>query len=226
MSCLAIIHTTSATIELLKGLAAEVLPDVKVVNFMDDSVLPQLAANGGRVEAVAPRFVQYARFAQEVGADVILSACSSVGELAAQAQAAVRVPVVRIDQAMAEEAVRRARVIGVAATLATTLEPTRRLLQATAEAAARVVSIRPLLVQEAYQRLMAGDRDGHDHALAEGLRSLAETVDVLVLAQASMARVLPALTDAQREKVLTSPGLAMAAVRDALTTAQTHAARR
>ncbi len=125
---MAIIHTTAATVEPLKSLASEILPGAHVVNFVDDSILPQLRDNGGDVEQVAPRLLHYASFAEEVGADVILSACSSVGEVVERMRARVRAPVVRIDEAMAEAAVRRGETIGVAATLATTLAPTQRLV--------------------------------------------------------------------------------------------------
>ena len=213
---LAVIHTTPVTVESLKALAAELLPGVTVVNFVDDSVLPQLAENGGEVAAVTPRLVQYARFAEEVGADAVLSACSSVGGVVAEMQRAVGIPVVRIDEAMADEAVRRGGRVGVAATLTTTLSPTLALLEAKAWAAGRALGLEPLCVEGAYVRLLAGDREGHDALLVDALRALADRVDMVVLAQASMARVLPEFSEALREKFLTSPWLGMARVRDVL----------
>jgi Asp/Glu/hydantoin racemase len=206
---IAIIHTTTATVEPLKALAAELLPGYSRVNFVDDSILPQLAENGGALGAVEGRLVAYARFAQEVGARAILEACSSVGEAVSKMQAAVSIPVVRIDQAMAEEAVKRGRRIGVAATLSTTLNPTLRLLASEASLAGKTVELEPILVEEAYRLLMAGDQDGHDAALAAALQGLAGSVDVAVLAQASMARVLPGLPEAVRGKFLSSPRLGM-----------------
>ena len=213
---LAVIHTTPVTVESLKALAAELLPGVAVLNFVDDSVLPQLAENGGEVAAVAPRLVQYARFAEEVGADAVLSACSSVGGVVAEMQRAVRVPVVRIDEAMAEAAVRRGGRVGVAATLPTTLRPTLALLEAKARKAGLEPGFEPLCIEGAYARLLAGDREGHDALLADALASLAARVDTVVLAQASMARVLPELPEAVQEKFLASPRLGMARVRDVL----------
>ncbi len=213
MPTLAIIHTTTATVEPLKALAAELIPGCAVVNFVDDSILPQLAANGGDVAAVAPRVVQYARFAEQVGADVILEACSSVGEAVAEARRAVGTPIVRIDEAMADAAIASGVRIGVAATLATTLAPTQRLLEERARAAGKAIALTPLLVADAYQLLMAGDREGHDAALSAALANLAPEVDIVVLAQASMARILPALPESQRSKFLTSPRLGMEQVR-------------
>lgn len=216
MPKLAIIHTTPATIEPLKALASEVIPGVTVINFVDDSILPQLRDNGGDVSAVAERLVHYARFAEQVGAHVILEACSSVGEVVAQMQAEVSIPVVRIDGAIAEHAVTRGERIGVAATLATTLDPTLRLLRQKAAQAGRAVEFIPHLVDSAYQKLLAGNAAGHDRDLAAALTELAAQAEIVVLAQASMARVVPALPNDLQARFLTSPRLAMQRVQAAL----------
>jgi Asp/Glu/hydantoin racemase len=213
---IAIIHTTPVTVELLKALAAEILPGVDVINFVDDSILPQLKENGGKVDEVEHRWVHYVRFAEEVGADAVLNACSSVGELTPRGQAQVSVPVIRIDEAMAEEAVQRGRVIGIAATVPTTLEPTRRLLRAKAEAAGREVELVPVLADEAFRRLSAGDRTGHDAVLSMTLAQLAEKVDIVVLAQASMARVVEQLPETLRDRFLASPRSGMESLKAAL----------
>ena len=217
MTKFAIFHTTCATVETMKALAAEYLPDAELVNFVDDSILPQLGRNGGNLADVEERLVHYSRFAEQVGADVILEACSSVGEVVPKMQSAVSIPIVRIDDAMAERAVQRGEHIGVAATLPTTLQPTIRLLRAKAQVAGKQVEITPLLIEGAYQKLMAGDRDGHDNLLVEKLQDLASTVDIIVLAQASMARVLPRLSAADQDKILVSPRLAMERVKNVVT---------
>ena len=216
MTKLAIIHTTPATVDTMKALAAEILPGCEVVNFVDDSILPQLAQNGGDLAAVEERLIHYARFAEQVSADVILEACSSVGEVVTKMQAAVSIPIVRIDDEMAEQAIQRGQHLGVAATLPTTLQPTTRLLRTKAYAGGKEVQITPVLIEGAYQKLMAGDRERHDNLLVEKLQELARTVDVMVLAQASMARVLPRLSGADQDKVLVSPRLAMERVKNVI----------
>src|SRR5512135_3271341 len=100
MTRIAIVHTTPATVDSLKALSREFVPGCEVINFVDDSILPQLARNGGDLSEVQERWTAYVRFAAQAGADVVLDACSSVGELVAVAQKQVAVPVVRIDDAM------------------------------------------------------------------------------------------------------------------------------
>lgn len=213
MKKLAIVHTAPVTVESLKVLAAEMIPDYEIVNFLDDSILPQLRANGGNVADVQDRLIQYYKFAEEVGADIILNACSSVGEVVSAGQPHVSIPIVRIDEAMAEEAVRRGTRIGVAATLETTLRPTLALIRSKADAAGGDYEIESLLVSEAFDRLTQGDKDGHDAVLREALQQFVQQVDVVVLAQASMARVVETLPAALQDRFLSSPRLGMQRVK-------------
>lgn len=201
----AILHTTPVTVEPLKKLVEKKIPGCKVHNFVDDTILPQLIESNGEVKQVSHRLLQYAAFAEEIGADIILNACSSVGELVEEMKQKVSIPVVRIDEAMAEKAVQSGSKIGVTATLFTTLSPTKKLLEQTAAERNKDVSIYENLVDEAYKRLTAGDQQGHDEVLAESLSSFADEVDIVVLAQASMARVVSRLPEHKQDKFLSSP---------------------
>lgn len=206
---LAIIHTTPITVASLKELAAELLPGCEIVNLMDDSILPQLAATDGDLSVVRERLLAYARIAENLGAACILNACSSVGGVVAEMRKQVGIPVVRIDEAMAERAVRGGKRVGVAATLATTLRPTITLLEEKASEAGAEVTIVPALAEEAYKKLLGGDKEGHDAELGRVLTALAEETDVVVLAQASMARVVERMPEPQRARFLSSPRMGM-----------------
>jgi len=212
----AVIHTSPATVDVFSKMITARLPDTRVFNLLDDSVLPQLRDNGAEVAAVLPRWREYARIARDQGADLILNACSSIGELCAPVERELGIRIVRVDSAMAERAVAQARRVAVVATLASTLGPTTRLLAQTAQAQARAVEVLPMLVDGAYAALMAGDRERHDDLVAATLARAASEADRVVLAQASMARVLPRLPDEQQARCLVSPELAVDSVVAAL----------
>jgi hypothetical protein len=216
MQKFAILHTTPVTVQLLTALAEEMLPGWEILNYVDDSILPQLASNGGKLEDVIGRLVHSTVLAEAAGAAGVLSACSSVGECVSAMAKSVSIPVVRIDEAMAEAAVGRGPRIGVAATVATTLNPTTRLILAKAAAAGKEVVLEPVLVSEAYQMLAAGDVQGHDRVLTAALKGLAQSVDVVALAQASMMRVLPSLPLTMRSKFLSSPRSGMELLKSVL----------
>ncbi|MEH7744978.1 Asp/Glu/hydantoin racemase, partial [Neobacillus drentensis] len=140
---LAIIHTTPVTIEPLKELAVKKIGDCEIINLVDDSILPQLSKNGGNIQEIAHRWESYAKVAEQLGADCILNACSSIGELVAFTQPKVSTPIVRIDDSMAEFAINAAEKIGVAATLETTLKPTLALLKQKAGEKGKAVDFEP-----------------------------------------------------------------------------------
>lgn len=204
-SKIAIIHTTSVTVEILNAIAQKMIPECKIINFMDDSILPQLIENGGNLIEVEERWSAYARFAEHSGAGCILNACSSAGELTARVQPMVNVPIVRIDEAMAEEAVKQGGNIVVAATLPTAMESTVRLLKEKAASLKKNVNISQYLLNTAYTLLKKGDKKGYEQILTDAIYELGRTADVIVLAQVSMAGVLCNLPHALQSKVLASP---------------------
>jgi Asp/Glu/hydantoin racemase len=206
MKKVAVIHTTPATIESLSSLIKNELGDVKVINILDDSMLDDMI-HKNNVEKVEERWQSYARIQSEQGVDAILSACSTVGEFAEKANELLPVPVYRIDEAMAEKAVRIGQSISVFATLTSTLEPTVRLLRRKAELYGKHCSINTVLISGAYEELQKGNRDLHNMRIREAVLKEASSCDVLVLAQASMASALSGMEGINSEKVLTSPVL-------------------
>lgn len=147
----------------------------------------------------------YFEQARVAGADAVLCCCSSVGDVVDRARAEAPIPLLRIDEPMAVEAVQSGRRIGVIATVRTTLEPTVGLIRRKAQELGRAVEVEPVLVQGAFDALSAGDGAAHDRLVKEALIALLKRSDVVVLAQASIARVLAALEQPPAIPVLTSP---------------------
>lgn len=204
-----IVHTSFVSVQDLTALFNEIGPEVELRHIVDDSLLKEVLVNGGVTPAVRRRMREYYRAAQLAGASMIFNQCSSVGEAADAAARAVRVPVVKVDSAMAEEACRIGRRIGVVATLDTTLGPTCRLVERTARRLRRKVTLTRCLVRGAFEKLVGGDRPAHNAMVIAAIRELARKVDVVVCAQGSMVAILGELGPT-RAPVLTSPRLGVA----------------
>lgn len=205
MKKIGIIHTTSATVAGLNQLAKEKIPGTEVVNFLDDSILGDMR-DGHDVEFVRERWISYARTLEKLGVDAVLSACSTVGEFAEEANEMLEIPVYRIDEAMCEKAVDQGTVISVFATLQSTLTPTVNLVERKAKEAGKTVKINTVLVEGAYSALMDGQKQLHNEKIAQAVNRYLDSSDVIVLAQASMASAVQADGQAAK-KVLTSPAL-------------------
>lgn len=108
--------------------------------------------------------------------------------------------------------------VGVIAILPTTLNPTVRLIEAEARSGNMAIETRRYPVEGAFDVLMSGDGRKHDEMiLAEIVRAASEN-DVVVLAQGSMALLVPALGGKTRVPLLSSPRLGVEALREALET--------
>ena len=215
MKTVVVVHTGPATVQPLKQQFQEILPDVRVVNIMDDSLLNDVMAAGHLTEAVSSRILSYMQQGESMGAVALLNACSSVGEAASAARPVIGIPIIKIDDNMTEHAITMGRRIGVVATVKTTLEPTVRLIRAKAAAAGKDIEITEAVAEGAFQALLDGKSEQHDEIVKRTIVSLADSVDVIVLAQVSMARLIPQLADL-KVPVMSSPRSGVEAVRDAL----------
>ena len=208
MPVVTIVHTSFLAVESLTELFAEIAPDVELRHVVEDGLLAEVIAEGEVTPAARERLLRLFEAAAASGCDVVLSQCSSVGEVADDAAARVDVPIVKIDVPMAERACELGSRIGVVATLATTLGPTTRLIETVARAGGLDVEVEEVLVDDAFAQLERGDRAAHDALVIAAVRALAGRVDVVVCAQGSMAAIQPQLGELPAP-VLTSPRLGL-----------------
>lgn len=209
---LVLIHTVAPLVDVFSGLCARLLPGVQVFHVLDEPLLERVRLRGGVGAGEIARLQAHARSAEQIGAEAALVTCSTLSPAVDRLRS--KVPIFKIDEAMISQAVALGERIGVIATNPTTLEPTRNLLLAQAARLGRRVVVHPLLVEGAFSALMSGDGETHDGLVLQAIRRLAESVDVVVLAQASMARALERLPEAEwRVPVLASPQAALAQVR-------------
>jgi Asp/Glu/hydantoin racemase len=207
---IAMIHTVSGLIPLFDGLAKQHLPQWQGFNMLDESLLRDTIRDGALSQTTMWRLAQMAHSAVDAGASAIVVTCSSLGPAVDAAKLFCPVPLFRIDEGMAEAAVKLGLRVGVLATLRTTLDPTSNLIRHSAAQQGRPCTVIPDLAEGAFQKLGAGDVAGHDAMVAQSLRDLAPKADVIVLAQASMARALALVQDELHPlPVLTSPELGM-----------------
>jgi aspartate/glutamate racemase len=181
-----IIHTSSVSVADLNRLFQEMGPKIIVRNIIDDSLLPEVLANGGVTPGVLRRICAYAVAAESAGADLVFNQCSSVGEAADIAAKMIKVPLVKVDEKMAEIACKTGSRIGVVATLPTTMGPTVRLIQRTAVNLGKKVTISQEICKGAFEILISGDRKTHNEMVIKTIRGLTGNVDVVVCAQGSM----------------------------------------
>lgn len=204
-----LIHSSVTLVPLFQQLCSELLPNVETMNIADNSLIDETLANGQVPSTVSSRLRDHIQAAVTEGVQAIMVTCSTLGPATELSQETSKVPVIRVDLAMADQAVSIGTRIGVVATLTTTLTPTVDLIRQRATAANKSVEILVELCEGAFDALMNGQADLHDQLVRERLEKLLESVDVVVLAQASMARVIEQLPGSISIPILSSPRLAV-----------------
>ena len=208
---LGLVHTSATLVPVFQELCKQYIPHVNVFNIVDDSLIKQVISRGELRADTARRVVNYAGSAESAGADYIMFTCSSIGAAVEAAADLTQVPVLRVDQPMADQAVATGSRIGVIATLPTTLAPTSDLVQRRAAVVGKDIQLKAVLCEGAFEALMGGNPTLHDQMVAKALKELSTQVDVIVLAQASMARVVDTLSESEKiVPILASPPIAMA----------------
>ena len=208
---LGLVHTSATLVPVFQELCKQYIPHVNVFNIVDDSLIKQVISRGELRADTARRVVNYAGSAESAGADYIMFTCSSIGAAVEAAADLTQVPVLRVDQPMADQAVATGTRIGVIATLPTTLAPTSDLVQRRAAVVGKDIQLKAVLCEGAFEALMGGNPALHDQMVAKALKELITQVDVIVLAQASMARVVDILSESEKiVPILASPPIAMA----------------
>lgn len=209
---LGLIHTSATLVPIFQELIDKHLAgkDIKVFNIVDDSLIKNTIERNELTADTQRRVVDYVGSAEAAGADYILVTCSSIGPAVETSASLSKVPVLRVDQPMADRAVQMGKKIGVVATLSTTLEPTSDLVRRRALAAGKDIELTARLCEGAFDALMSGKPEAHDQMVAEALKELSLNVDVILLAQASMARVVGQLSEEDKKvPILASPEIAM-----------------
>ena len=192
---LGIIHAALITTRMVQKYIDEIIPEVEVVHWVDDTIQN---TNFACEPGVIPKknyckFVQGALSQQEYGVNLILLACSTFNRAVEFARPMIHSPLLQIDRPMMDLAVQDGGRIGLLATVPTTVPASERLLRVAAEEAGKTIEIKTRLCSEAFRILKAGNVDKHNDMLLEEIDQLSGEVDAIVMAQVSMSALEPRL---------------------------------
>ncbi len=102
MTNIAILHTVQQSIGILNKKIKDKYQDVNIINILDDSILPALASKEASAEEIYLKLQQYCEFAIKAHAQYILIACATICPFADYVKNKLDIPIIRIDEAMAD----------------------------------------------------------------------------------------------------------------------------
>lgn len=212
-----LLHTVGFLADMFRDLFRETIPDVKSFHIVDEGILKQLMENDGLTPAIVRRVAMQANLAAESGADLILFTCSSTSPAVDIVRNLIDIPIMKIDDPLADKAIELGEKIGVITTAKTTLKPSIDLINSRAAEKGRPVEIVSTLETEAFQARLNGDIGVHDRIVKGAIDKLSEQCDVIVLAQASMAHIVEQTRGSYDIPILASPALCMSALKEMVT---------
>ena len=213
------IHSTRLVLAPIEQALAPFAPRARFLHALDEALIVELAKGEGVTRVAMERIAAMARSLAGAGADHLVLSCSSLSPAVDMIAASLPAPLKKIDEAMIVSAVSAmadpaAPAFTILATNPSTRAPMRIIVEAAAaramEGAQPAAGSRALaewryeLVEGAFEALNRGETEAHDRAVAESCERLAAQGRRVLLAQISMARILPLLSPAARAEVRTT----------------------
>lgn len=187
---IAFLHTSDVHIATFDALRDRLAPDVRLHHEVRADLLQDMAPGG----CCAPGFLSGTRAVLSALAEpptaLVLCTCSTLGPLAEAIAEADALPFLRFDRPMAEAAVARADRIAVMGCLEGAVHATGLLISDAACEAGRQIDLQTRCYPELWELFCAGALAEYHTAIADRISDVAATVDLIVLAQASMAPAL------------------------------------
>jgi len=214
---IALIHALPHSVTPINAAMIRLWPEAVRMNLQDDSLSNDLA----EIEAKAPgtgldafmheRFQRLAQYAVDCGADAILFTCSAFGSCIEAVAETQKIPVLKPNEAMIEQAVasvgKHGKMHGQILGLVSSFAPT---LASMPNEFSTDVNLEMKLAEGAMAALNAGDVATHDKLVVEAARDLVKRgAKVIALAQYSMAHCKPLVEAACGVPVLTTPDSAI-----------------
>ena len=201
---IALVHAMPVAIEPVAQVFRENWPQARITHLLDDSLPPDLTAAGSITPAIVDRFVTLARYCESSGANAILFTCSAFGTAIEAARDAVKVPVLKPNEAMLDEALAAGSQLAVLATFEPSIPSLKKEFEELASSRGIQLKLQTRTIPAAIAALQRGQGVEHDRLIEAAAAELAPC-DAVVLGQFSMARAAARLAMASGRKVLTSP---------------------
>jgi len=210
----ALIHASPASVNPAKAAFASAFPDAELWNLLDDRLVVDADLAGGLTPALHARMSTLIQYALDGGAAAVQLSCSMYGPVAADAAGHTNVPVLASDQAMFEY-VRDSAVgkVGVLGSLESAASDSAERLRAELAETSTETSVTWRVAEGAAKAANAGELVLLEELMIANAQELAREVDLILIAQYSLAPTLDAVAAAVAVPVLSPPHLAASTLR-------------
>jgi Asp/Glu/hydantoin racemase len=206
-----LVHPTLLAMPPVDAAFKTLWPEATIFNVLDESLYNDIPHDGQLAPEIATRLANLFRHCELSRADGIVFSGSTFGPAVEEARKRVGIPVLRIEEAMMDDAAARGGRILLVCTQKRAQPVVRGTLEAAAKRSGKPLTITELWVSGARDALNRGDHATHDRLIAE--QSAAGEFDQIVFGMMSMAPAKAKMPPALAAKVLTSGEAAVARMR-------------
>lgn len=206
---IALFHATRAAIQPVEGAFREIWPEASHWSLLDEGLTQAVDAAGGYTEEIGDRFIQLATYAADTAPDAFLFTCTAFGPAMEECKRRFPFPTFKPNEALLEAGLTAGKRVGLLASHPVTLPMLTGQLEELAKERGQAITVVPKLAEGAWNDLTAGRKQAHDDKLLAAAEALLNC-DAILLAQFSMAPLLPAIQAKTKAPVLSSPHAAVA----------------
>lgn len=190
-----LVHPTPLAMSPIEEAFKTLWPQAQTLNLLDESLYADIPQDGTLAPAIYARVATLLRHCEQSGADGILFSGSTFGPAVDAGRTAIRVPVLRAEEAMMEQAVTLGERILLVCTAKRAMPVVRASLDDAVARAGVKRQISELWVAGARDALTSGDMVTHDRLIGQQVAGAGD-FDVIVFGQISM---VPARVPLPRE---------------------------
>lgn len=207
MKHISLLHTVESVFRTFEGQLQQALAgqELEINSTLDEFFSVDANRKGCFSEENRRRLLYFLQAKDLEHPDLIIVTCSTLTPAVEQIRPFIHAPVLAIDDAMMDEAAATGNHILIMATAASAVEPSRQKLRLAAVRSGRLITISECLCPEAFAALNRQNRKLHDELLGKAADSTDPSVDMIVLAQASMAHMEHEIARRSGRPVLSSP---------------------
>jgi Asp/Glu/hydantoin racemase len=180
-----LVHPTPLAMAPIDEAFKTLWPQAQTINLLDESLYADIPQDGTLAPSIYDRVASLLRHCELSGADGILFSGSTFGPAVDKARIGMRVPVLRAEEAMMEQAVTLGERILLVCTAKRAMPVVRGTLDAAVKRAGVTRHITELWVKGARDAITSGDVATHDKLIAEQVM-MAGDFDVIIFGQISM----------------------------------------
>ena len=212
---IALIHTVQSVLATFGNRIKDAIPNVKVVNTLDEFLTSDPAEKGEFTVNNMQRLFSIVKCAEMTEPDAIVVTCSTLSPIIEKISSFIKVPIITIDEGMIRKAVEIGSKITILATADSTVEPTKNKLISEAQKISKDINISVIVCPKAYVAIKAGDKQYHDEIIKGSVLKIKQQ-DVVILAQASMAHLEEDIQTICGCTVLSSPSMCIEQLKETL----------